>query len=166
MAKKATSSTPAAKPTAKAPASAKPSPQRASEAKQAEAPPPAKPAKAAVITSKQLAGQLAENHDLPAKQAQAMLDGVVGLLVDHLKAGDKLRLKRLGYPGGEGPSRTHRTQPGHRRGRADCRQQEDRISSGQGTQRRDLMQVGCAYSGFPWPETACAAAEAAFTVEE
>ena len=33
---------------------------------------------------------------MPAKQAQAMLDSVVGLIVDHLKAGDKLRLTGLG----------------------------------------------------------------------
>ena len=29
---------------------------------------------------------------MPAKEAQAILDSVVGLLVDHLKAGDELRL--------------------------------------------------------------------------
>ncbi|RYY05323.1 MAG: HU family DNA-binding protein [Alphaproteobacteria bacterium] len=39
---------------------------------------------------------MAETHDLPDKQAQAVLDSVVGLLVDHLKAGDKLRLNGLG----------------------------------------------------------------------
>jgi DNA-binding protein HU-beta len=49
-----------------------------------------------VITLKQLALQIGEDHDLPPKQAQAMLSSVVDLLVEHLKAGDKLRLKGLG----------------------------------------------------------------------
>lgn len=48
------------------------------------------------MTNKQLAEQLAERQDLPTKQAPALFDGVVGLLVDRLKAGDKLRLKGLG----------------------------------------------------------------------
>src|SRR3954447_23622223 len=54
------------------------------------------PAKQAVITLKQLALRIGDDHDLPPKQAQAMLSGVVDLLVDHRKAGDKLRLKGLG----------------------------------------------------------------------
>ncbi|MGI4801701.1 MAG: HU family DNA-binding protein [Janthinobacterium lividum] len=96
MAKNATSSKPA-KASAKASAAVKPAPKPIAKAKSAEAPPsPAKPAKSTLITTKQLAGQLAETHDLPAKQAQAVLDGVVGLLVDHLKAGDALRLNGLG----------------------------------------------------------------------
>jgi len=97
MAKNATPSKPA-KASAKASVAVKPASKPIVKAKSAEAPPPspAKPAKPTLITTKQLAGQLAETHDLPAKQAQAVLDGVVGLLVDHLKAGDTLRLNGLG----------------------------------------------------------------------
>ena len=48
------------------------------------------------VTLKQLALQIGEEHDLAPRQAQAVLTGVVDLLVEHLKAGDKLRLKGLG----------------------------------------------------------------------
>jgi len=97
MAKNATSSKPA-KTSAKAPAAVKPASKSIIKAKSAEAPPPPppKPVKSTLITTKQLAGELAETHGLPDKQAQAVLDSVVGLLVDHLKAGDKLRLNGLG----------------------------------------------------------------------
>src|ERR1700712_1148136 len=95
MAKKTTSSTPATKPSVKASASAKPAPKRAAAAKIEEVA-PAPPAKAAVVTLKQLAVQLGDSHEIPAKQAKAMLDSVVGMIVDHLKAGDKLRLNGLG----------------------------------------------------------------------
>jgi len=97
MAKNTTSSKPA-KASAKAPAAVKPPIKPITKAKSAEAPPslPAKPVKPTLITTKQLAVELAEAHGLPDKQAQAVFDGVVRLLVDHLKAGDKLRLNGLG----------------------------------------------------------------------
>ena len=95
MAKKTTFSTPATKPSVKASVSAKPAPKRTIAAKIEEvAPPP--PAKAAVVTLKQLAVQFGDSHEMPAKEAQAMLGSVVGMIVDHLKAGDKLRLTGLG----------------------------------------------------------------------
>ena len=95
MAKIATSSTRAAKSSVKASASAKSAPKRAAAAK-SEKVAAAPPAKAAVITLKQLAAEFGDSHEMPAKQAQVMLDSIVGLLVDHLKAGDKLRLNGLG----------------------------------------------------------------------
>ena len=95
MAKKTTSSTPAVKPSVKASASAKPAPKRVVAAKTGEVA-PVPPAKVAVVTIKQLAAQFGDSHDMPAKEAQAMLDSVVGMIVDHLKAGDKLRLNGLG----------------------------------------------------------------------
>ena len=63
------------------------------------APAPAVVAKAAppaTVTLKQLAAQLAEAQGLPKQQAEAVLDGVVGLLVEHLRAGNRLRLGGLG----------------------------------------------------------------------
>ncbi len=60
---------------------------------------PAKAAKSAAasnITLKQLAGQLAETHAMPKKQAEKVIDDFIGLLVAHLKAGDRLRLGGFG----------------------------------------------------------------------
>ena len=48
------------------------------------------------MTLKQLAARLAETQDMPKQQAEVVLDGVVGLLAEHLKAGDRLRLGSLG----------------------------------------------------------------------
>jgi len=50
----------------------------------------------ATITTKRIAEQLAETHDVPKKQAEAILSDVVGLMVSHLKAGDRLRIGGLG----------------------------------------------------------------------
>ncbi len=86
----------AAKTTAKP--AAKASPTRGAKPKAAaEAPAPApKAAAPATVTSKQLAARLAEAQGMPKQQAEAVLDGLVGLLVEHLKAGDRLRLGGLG----------------------------------------------------------------------
>ena len=65
----------------------------------AAAPAPAQTTKAAppaTVTLKQLAARLAETQDMPKQQAEAVLDGVVGLLIEHLRAGDRLRLAGLG----------------------------------------------------------------------
>ena len=48
------------------------------------------------ITLKHLAAQLAESHDLPKKQADAMLTDMVGLVSKHLKKGDRVRIGGLG----------------------------------------------------------------------
>lgn len=76
----------------KATAKAAPAPGK----KAAAAAPPPPPAKAATVGTKQLAIKLAEKHQLPRKQAEAVMQDVVGYLVEHLKAGDKLRLAGLG----------------------------------------------------------------------
>jgi len=73
--------------------------QAAAAAKQAAAPPKAVPVKAAAqatITLKHLAAALAEGHDLPKKQAEAVLGDLVALATKHLKKGDKIRLTGLG----------------------------------------------------------------------
>lgn len=95
MAKKTTTPAPASK--AKLAAATKPAAKATASAKTSTpTPAPAPLPKATVITLKQLAVQFGESHDVPAKQAQTMLDSVVSLLVEHLKAGDKLRLNGLG----------------------------------------------------------------------
>jgi DNA-binding protein HU-beta len=48
------------------------------------------------ITLKQIAAELAEGHDLPKKQAEAVLGDLVALTTRHLKKGDKIRLTGLG----------------------------------------------------------------------
>jgi DNA-binding protein HU-beta len=45
---------------------------------------------------KHLAASLAEQHDLPKKQAETLMADIVGLLVEHLKGGDRLRIGGLG----------------------------------------------------------------------
>jgi DNA-binding protein HU-beta len=55
-----------------------------------------KPTKAqATITLKNLAAELAESHEVPKKQTQAMLSDMVALIGKHLKKGDRLRLVGL-----------------------------------------------------------------------
>src|ERR1700733_2705809 len=56
---------------------------------------PAKP-KGNSVTLKHLAAALAENHELPKKQAEAMLNDMVVMITKHLKKGDRLRLAGLG----------------------------------------------------------------------
>ena len=56
----------------------------------------AKAATQTTITLKHLAANLAESHDLPKKQAEAVLGDLVVLTTKHLKKGDKIRLTGLG----------------------------------------------------------------------
>src|ERR1700753_509510 len=63
----------------------------------AKTPKAAAPAKAgATVTLKHIAAALSESHDVPKKQADAMLGEMVGLVTRHLKKGDKIRLTGLG----------------------------------------------------------------------
>ena len=48
------------------------------------------------VTLKHLAEKFGENHAMPKKQAEAVLSDIVGLLVTHLKAGDRVRINGLG----------------------------------------------------------------------
>jgi DNA-binding protein HU-beta len=75
----------AAKPVAKAPAK--------STGKAAVKPTP-KPA--VTVTLKHLAVGLAERHDMAKKQADAVLGDIFGMVVDHLKSGDRVRISGVG----------------------------------------------------------------------
>jgi DNA-binding protein HU-beta len=56
-----------------------------------------KPAKAQVIvTLKNLAAELAESHEVPKRQTEALLSDMVGIIAKHLKKGNRLRLVGLG----------------------------------------------------------------------
>jgi DNA-binding protein HU-beta len=48
------------------------------------------------VTLKQIAGALAEKHDIPKKQSEAMLNDLIALLGSHLKKGDRIRMAGLG----------------------------------------------------------------------
>jgi DNA-binding protein HU-beta len=48
------------------------------------------------ITLKQMAAELAQTHDLPTKQAEAVVGDLMALATRHLRSGDKVRLTVLG----------------------------------------------------------------------
>jgi DNA-binding protein HU-beta len=56
----------------------------------------AKGATAPAVTLKHLAAKLAEEHSVPKKQAETILGDLVGLVVKHLKKGDRIRIGGLG----------------------------------------------------------------------
>ena len=98
--KKPATAAPATKPAAKAPAAAKlAAGKKAVSAKSAPAPKAAaaaKPVAQPTVSLKQVAAELAVAHDLQKKQAETMMTGLVELMVEHLKKGDRLRLNGLG----------------------------------------------------------------------
>jgi len=55
----------------------------------------AKP-KQPTVSLKHLAASLAEDHEMPKKQAEALLGDLVNLVTKHLKKGDRIRLVGLG----------------------------------------------------------------------
>ena len=88
-----TSAMPAKKAAApKKAAPAKAAPAKAAPAKAA----PAKAATAPTVTLKHLAAELSVTHELPKKQAEAILTDLVAATTKHLKKGDKIRLAGLG----------------------------------------------------------------------
>ena len=50
----------------------------------------------AVLTLKHLAAEIAESHDMPKKQAEAILTNFVELIGKYLKKGSKIRIVGLG----------------------------------------------------------------------
>jgi DNA-binding protein HU-beta len=57
---------------------------------------PTSAAAASAVTLRQMAAELAERHDLPRRQAEALLTDMVALATRHLKKGHRLRLTGLG----------------------------------------------------------------------
>jgi DNA-binding protein HU-beta len=57
---------------------------------------PAKATPAVTVTLKHLAAEIAERQQIAKRDAEALLGGLVGLLVEHLKSGDRLRIGGLG----------------------------------------------------------------------
>jgi DNA-binding protein HU-beta len=95
--KKATKAVPA-KPAklAKAPPRSVTKPAAAKKSAKSAAKAPAKPVAATTVTLKHIAAGLAERHDMPTKQLEALLTGVFGSVIDHIKAGDRVRIAGLG----------------------------------------------------------------------
>lgn len=62
------------------------------------APKPAAKAKPAVstVTLRHIGTALSEAHDLPKKQANAVLEDMVAMITKHLKKGDRIRIGGLG----------------------------------------------------------------------
>jgi DNA-binding protein HU-beta len=48
------------------------------------------------VTLKHLAAALAEKHEIPKKQSEAVLNDMVDLITKHLKKGDRIRFAGLG----------------------------------------------------------------------
>jgi DNA-binding protein HU-beta len=48
------------------------------------------------VTLRQLAETLSDNHELPKKQVQSMLEDMVGAITKHLKRGARIRIGGLG----------------------------------------------------------------------
>ena len=48
------------------------------------------------VSLKHLAAALAESHEMPKKQSEAILGDLVDLVTKHLKTGDRIRLVGLG----------------------------------------------------------------------
>ena len=65
-------------------------------ATQPAAAPAAAKAKQNTVSLKHLAATLAEDHEMPKKQSEAILGDLVNLITKHLKKGDRIRLVGLG----------------------------------------------------------------------
>jgi DNA-binding protein HU-beta len=80
----------ATKPAAKktAPAASKAAAKRAAPVKKAGAP--------ETITLKAVFEQIAEEQELPRKQAQALMSAMITFVTDHLKKGNRIRMSGLG----------------------------------------------------------------------
>lgn len=50
----------------------------------------------ATITLKHIAATIAEEHEIPKKEAEAILNDTVGTMVKYLKGGQRLRIAGLG----------------------------------------------------------------------
>ena len=83
--------------TASKPGAAKPAAKSAGKwAAKQQSKAPAKAAAPTTVTLKHLSAGIVERHGLPKKQADTVLTEVFAQLVDHLKAGERVRIGGLG----------------------------------------------------------------------
>jgi len=52
--------------------------------------------KVETVTLRHLGNAIAESHEMPKKQAQAVLEDMVGMITKHLKKGSRIRIGGLG----------------------------------------------------------------------
>ena len=52
--------------------------------------------KQATVTMRNLAAKLAEEHEMSKKQAEGVLNDLVGMMVKHLKKGERIRIGGFG----------------------------------------------------------------------
>lgn len=83
-------------PVKKAPAAKAPVKKAAAPKAAAAKTAPAKKATADVLTLKHLASELSEAHEMPKKQAEAVVSDLIDRMGGHLKKGKKLRISGLG----------------------------------------------------------------------
>jgi DNA-binding protein HU-beta len=93
---KTTRTAAAKKPAASTRAAKAPAGKTAAARKPAAAPKTGKAAALATISLKQLAAGLADSHEMPKRQVEAMLGELVQTFTKHLKKGSKIRLNGLG----------------------------------------------------------------------
>jgi DNA-binding protein HU-beta len=53
-------------------------------------------AAASTVTLRHIAAQIAEDHEMPKRQADAILSNMIDLVVKHLRKGDRIRIGGLG----------------------------------------------------------------------
>jgi nucleoid DNA-binding protein len=96
------------------------------------------------VTLKSIIEQLADGHELPKKQANALLVGMIETITTHLKSGDRIRISGIGTL--EVRKREARTgrKSGHRRDYADRREQEGGLPPGQGAEGSRLSSENSA----------------------
>ena len=85
---------------AKSETTAKTAPKKAPPPAKATAKPsakaPVKPAAPTTVTLKHMSASIAEKHDMQKRTAETLLTDVFTTLVDHLKAGERVRIGGLG----------------------------------------------------------------------
>ena len=74
----------------------------------------AKPAAPKTVTTKHLAYELAEQHQLTKKQGLEMLEDLIGMITKHLKKGERVKIAGLGIFEGAESCCPHGPQSGDR----------------------------------------------------
>ena len=98
-----------------------------------------KPATPKSITTKHLAYELAEQHQLSKTQALEMVENLIGVITAHLKKAERVKIVGLGILQVRIRCRPRRPQSQDWRANPDQGQQKDRLPRLQGTQGSALI---------------------------
>ena len=91
------------------------------------------------VTLKHLAAALADSHEMAKKQSELILNDIVGMVVKHLKKGDRIRIGGLGILQVRKRAARMGRNPCDRRADQDQGEQEGRLPRRQGTQGSGLI---------------------------